>query len=339
MPSDSKSGPLFVVGMWRSGTSLLYALLNQHPQIALMYEGDLPLFWPFFLLPGGKSNWLARWDFWYAAARRHGLDVSKVPNNIADPRAAAEAICTEYARQKGAAIWGDKSPNYYDSLPRLLRDFPAASFIIIWRNPAGICRSILRAAEESPWFAKKGMILRALLGCRELKRGCDQLVANGAPVHQIQYEELIRNPEGAMRRVCEFLRVPFDPRMASLEDADRSAIANGEHHALVKGRSIVSSAERSEVLSELLKKKIDRYNRLWREEYGGSWPALAHPEQLGSERPSFLERLSDRILYRSLRAWDRTVVFIYGLAPLRLLKGYRAFKQQYAKSEKLPSYQ
>ena len=27
------AGPVFVVGMWRSGTSLLYALLNQHPQI------------------------------------------------------------------------------------------------------------------------------------------------------------------------------------------------------------------------------------------------------------------------------------------------------------------
>ncbi|PYX45967.1 MAG: hypothetical protein DMG79_17915 [Acidobacteria bacterium] len=30
------AGPLFVVGMWRSGTSLLYALLNQHPEIGLM---------------------------------------------------------------------------------------------------------------------------------------------------------------------------------------------------------------------------------------------------------------------------------------------------------------
>ena len=325
--------------MWRSGTSLLYALLNQHPQIALMYEGDLPLFWPFFLLPGGKPNWLARWDFWYAAARRHGLNVSKIPDNIANPRAAAQAVGTEYARQEGAAIWGDKSPNYYDSLPRLLWDFPAARFVIIWRDPTAICRSILHAAEESPWFAKKGMILRGLLGCRELKRGCDQLLASGAHVHQIQYEELIRNAEGTMRGICEFLQVPFEPRMTSLEDADRSAIANGEHHALAKGASIVSSADRSEVLSVDLKKKIDRYICLWREEYHGSWPTLAHPEKLSSETPSLWERLSDRILYRSLRVWDRAVVFIYGLAPLWLLKGYRAFKQQYGKAEKLPSCQ
>jgi len=30
--------PVFVVGVFRSGTSLLYSLLNQHPEIGLMYE-------------------------------------------------------------------------------------------------------------------------------------------------------------------------------------------------------------------------------------------------------------------------------------------------------------
>jgi hypothetical protein len=32
------ANPVFVVGVFRSGTSLLYDLLNQHPQAALMYE-------------------------------------------------------------------------------------------------------------------------------------------------------------------------------------------------------------------------------------------------------------------------------------------------------------
>ena len=44
-------GPVFVVGMWRSGTSLLYALLNQHPQIGLMYESDMLTLSPLFLIP------------------------------------------------------------------------------------------------------------------------------------------------------------------------------------------------------------------------------------------------------------------------------------------------
>jgi len=32
---ELQSGPLFVVGMWRSGTSLLYTLLNNHPRIGV----------------------------------------------------------------------------------------------------------------------------------------------------------------------------------------------------------------------------------------------------------------------------------------------------------------
>ena len=34
------SGPLFIVASWRSGSSLLYALLNKHPQVALTFEAE-----------------------------------------------------------------------------------------------------------------------------------------------------------------------------------------------------------------------------------------------------------------------------------------------------------
>ena len=57
-------GPLFVIGIWRSGTSLLYALLNKHPQISLLYEGDLYCLRPLFWIPRAASSWLARWDLW-----------------------------------------------------------------------------------------------------------------------------------------------------------------------------------------------------------------------------------------------------------------------------------
>lgn len=70
-------GPLFVVSMWRSGSSLLYALLNKHPQVGLMYEADLLLLRSVFLKPAGYRDWAERWQFWNQAFRRHGLDAAE----------------------------------------------------------------------------------------------------------------------------------------------------------------------------------------------------------------------------------------------------------------------
>ena len=83
--------PLFVVGMWRSGTSLFYALLNQHPEIALLYEDDLPLLWPLFVGGRAKYDWPERWEFWNQSLTRHKLIVEALPRNAANLQEACEA--------------------------------------------------------------------------------------------------------------------------------------------------------------------------------------------------------------------------------------------------------
>src|ERR1700730_15842375 len=195
-------GPLFIVGPWRSGTSLFYALLNKHPRIALMYEGDLFLLRPLFWIPGAGSRWVARWEFWNNAPNRHGLAAGRIQSNTSCLRTAIERAYQEYASQKGAQIWGDKSPNYYDSLAGLAQDFPDARFIIIWRDLAAICRSVIRAGQEPSWFDRTGMTDRALMGYKALKTECDRLVSRGGCVHQVQYESLVSNTGGAMSEVC-----------------------------------------------------------------------------------------------------------------------------------------
>jgi hypothetical protein len=200
------AGPLFVVSMWRSGSSLLYALLNKHPQVNLMYEADLLLLRPVFLKPAGLSDWAERWQFWNGAFERHGLNLQDVPAGISDFRTAFESVHKEYARRKGAVIWGDKSPNYYYCLSAMARAFPDAKFILVWRDPEGTANSILRAAEMgNSYFKKKGAVLRGLLGYRVFKKECDWLVTHGKPVCQVSYEDLVSETATVMQEVCRFL--------------------------------------------------------------------------------------------------------------------------------------
>ena len=298
--SDPAGGPLFVVGVPRSGTSLLYCLLNQHPQIALMYEGNLPFLWPLFLTRGGKSHWLERWNFWRGGVERHRIDISKVRPDVPDTNTATELVCREYARQKGAAIWGDKIVNYYGSLALLLFQFPNARFVVVWRDPADVSRSIIRAGFGSPLLGKRGMAHRALMGCFRLGIERDRLLQRGVPVHDIFYEDLVRSPTDEMVKICEFLRIPFDCNMGSLEGSDRSAIGPGEFHALVRSQSIVSSRKQPEVLPVKLRTKIERYKVFWREKHS-DWPIFRRSQEGSLRVPSLLERVYDQVIYRFLR--------------------------------------
>lgn len=327
-PGSRFSGPLFVVGMWRSGTSLLYALLNQHPDIALLYEGDLALLTPLFWSGKAKADWQERWDFWNSGLNRHQIDPTQIPGAVPGFADAMSSVGKEYARKKGATIWGCKSPNYYDCMTRLSREFPDARFIVIWRDPTDICRSIVRAAEDPSWFRKIGLPHRALFGYHRMKKECDQLIAAGVPVAEIEYEELTHNPAGVMVEVCAYLGVPFEERMLSLEGADRSAIYPGEHHRLVKSEKIVVTKERAEVLPPALRSKIGRYVELWQRKFNGRWPRVRQNSPKDSTEPGLMERCYDAVWYRTLRMLDFGVVVAFCFAPPNVLRRYRDLKQQ-----------
>jgi len=130
-----------------------------------------------------------------------------------------------------------------------------------------------------------------------------------------------------LRGICGFLQVPYDPRMVLLENAERSAIYEADHHANVKGKKIRPSGPRKEVLSPALKRKIARYSHLWREQYDGTWPMFAEPESAVAGNPNWLERLSDSLLYRSYKTFDQLILLLYCFAPIPLLRMYREMKR------------
>jgi hypothetical protein len=331
-PETMSPGPLFVVGMWRSGTSLTYALLNQHPQIGLMYESDLPLLTPLFFIPRKTSWWVNKVDSWNQSLTRHKIDPTQIPDDITDLPNAFRAVAQQYARKKGATIWGCKSPSYYDCMNQLASWYPDAKFIVIWRDPADVLRSIVRAAKKSPWFARPGMDLRALLGYRRMKQEADQLERRGAAVYQFQYDDLVRDPATTLTAICNFIGIPYDPRMASLEGADRSAVYTGEHHSGVKSSTIAAQGERPEVLSPELKAKIDRYVVYWREQSAGKWPVKAEVAE-GTRAVSPTERMIDQLKLRVLRAKDQIVPYAYAIVPVSVWKNYRQMKSNHQSTQ------
>ena len=322
----SWQGPVFVSGVWRSGTSLLYALLNQHPDIGLFYEGDLPVLRPMFHIGYSRKEWLRRWEYWNAAVSRHGLESFRPPASITSLGEAAEAAGREYCRRKGARIWGCKSPSYYDRLVRLSRDFPHARFVVIWRDPEDICRSVIDAAAQSLFFARPGMVHRAILACEMLRKQTDALVSLGVPVHQIHYKELVRDTAKTMRGICEFLEVPFVPSVTSLEGADRGAVFEGGHHSAVKGTQIVSSRERKTALPREIEKKVRQYKALWKAKAGEKWLLCRYLSDASETTPGNWERLTDGLLFSLLRFKDAVPRIAYSVLPLRLWIWYRSIK-------------
>lgn len=324
MKQSPSPGPIFVVGIWRSGTSLLYTLLNQNPQIALTYESDLFLLRLLFRGGKPKTDWLERWEFWNNALTRHQIDPGQLPLAPANYPTAATSVWKQYAK---GSLYGDKSPNYFDSMPALAREFPHARFIVIWRDLADTCRSIVQAGKGSSFFAKRGITHRALIGYRKMKRDCDVLVRKGIALHQIHYEEMIQSPDLVMQGICWFLQIPFDPRMASLDGADRSAIYDAPQHSAVKSEKIGIKPKSDAALPEELRAKIARYIAFWKKQSDGAWPLYS--TTAGDTEPAGIwERAQDEIYFQGLRAFDRFTALVYCYAPIAVLRRYRGAKSQ-----------
>ena len=139
---------LFIVGIWRSGTSLIHALINQHPQVALMYEAEPLELWPKHSSLFPKRNWQQRLEFYNETFTRHHLDPKKFASVAPGPEAAL-ALYRAYARDRNAIVMGEKAPSYHTRLPELAKMFPDAQFLIIWRDPIECCRSAAWAVRPS----------------------------------------------------------------------------------------------------------------------------------------------------------------------------------------------
>jgi hypothetical protein len=321
--SANHTDPVFVVGFFRSGSSLLYSLLNQHPQVALMYEWNVWDFPEILSAMRFRGNWLERQEFLNRALSRHRLILKGSLRGLENVKTPGDVYRT-FSQGKGAALYGEKSPVYCARLRQLAQRFPNARFILLWRDPVEIYRSVAFAGRSARFFRHSGWLARLIFQQEEMLQQAVDLERTGFRVHNVTYADLIDKTEEVCRGLCEFLGIEFDRNMLGLSTADFSAIQLAPHHEHLR-RGII---ERREFLDEAVDpgivEKLQRFQRRWirlrAECFGTKHELSAHPE------PSWAERLYYKVTGKFL--WTMHIVkrVLFEFLPLPWLRTYRELK-------------
>lgn len=224
----------FAAGQAKSGTTLLIALLDDHPQLLVLPEETA--YFPTTLHkygPAGRhaqfqhltSEALSRVLFgappeWEAADYRH-FPMAEFRERF-ESAAFAPAnrdrdllviLVEAYAAVLGRPLqsivrWIEKTPANRRFIPQIQQRFPEAKLLLTLRDPRAILAAQIalertrRTREFSVYYCVSHWLQAARLALRAQTGQLPALVT--------RYEDLVRDPVLAMKRVCAFLGVEFD---------------------------------------------------------------------------------------------------------------------------------
>jgi len=204
--------PIFVIGLPRAGSTLLEQILSSHSQI----EGTMEL-------PNITS-----------LARHLNEDNAESENpgypellGYLDP-AEFERRGEEYIRDTrrhrilGKPYFVDKMPNNYAHVPLIHLILPNAKIIDARRHPMGSCFSNFKQH-----FARGQHFTYSLTDVGRFYRDYVELMAHydailPGRVHRVIYEEMVENPEREIRRVLEYIGVPFEEQCLRFHETERA---------------------------------------------------------------------------------------------------------------------
>lgn len=221
--STDEHGPIFIGGVERSGTSLLYALLGSHPNIAMTRRTNL---WPYFYERYGDLSQPENLDRCLAAMKHYNRVMVLKPDFdslrsdfLAGERSYARLFSLlwgQVAARAGKPRWGDKSLNTERYADLIFGIYPNAKILHIIRDPRDRFASALKR-----WKVIRGGVgsgTAMWLGSVHLaKRNMRKYPGR---YRAVRYESLASQPEETMAEVCAFLNEPYTPDMLSMKSAE-----------------------------------------------------------------------------------------------------------------------
>jgi len=233
LPFDQRA--CFIAGQAKSGTTLLVALLDSHPELLVLPEETA--YFPTVLTKYAPRGRRAQFDYLTKQSLSNVLfggpckwgkrNYSTFPREkfldtfehaAFDPTNAQEDLLVLMVKAYAGALerpldtigrWLEKTPANRNHIPAILTRFPHAKILVTVRDPRAILAAQIalektrRTGRFSTYYVIAHWRVAAGLARRVREGEVSGLV--------VPYEELVSDPAKMMEKVCAYLEINFNP--------------------------------------------------------------------------------------------------------------------------------
>lgn len=195
--------PCFLVGSERSGTTLLRLMLSHHPSIGWCEEFEYAVSQ---MDDAGNFPELSKYHGWLSSDR-----IFRSADFRIDPQLSYPELVDDFLQQRlqktGKEIMGATVHHHFD---RLLKIWPDARFIHIYRDPRDVARSAMGMGwAGNVWIGSDIWVTAESLWASLVPRlSSDRYI-------EVKYEDLISTPETILTAICQYLGYDYDSLMLS----------------------------------------------------------------------------------------------------------------------------
>lgn len=232
MSIDKQIKSFFILGLPRSGTTLLEQMLDQHSDIKVCPEiTSGQIIWRLNAAKKIKDRAIHLLLLNYISDRASFFNTYM--NDCLAVHALREfsfPICTvnwfkplimDFVSAKKAHLFGEKAPENIVHIKELQSAFPGSKFIIMVRHPLDVIYSIYENASHINGLKySPGDILKFVKPV--IKRYLNTIIKYKKEDHPhhllIKYEELINDPQLILVKICQFLGIEFEPQMLDYQN-------------------------------------------------------------------------------------------------------------------------
>ena len=213
---QTNCGPIFIVGMNGSGTTMLADCLDNAQELYVFPRETRMIPWLVerrhtFGDLTEKNNLEKLLDQFLNMYAIRFVSKGDVPTidavQVTSVYGVIDAVYRHFATKEGKQRWVEKSPMNVQFMLSIAEEMPDARFIHIYRDGRDVAQSNKRRWHKNPIWS----IYRWSQIVQQARRDGKQLGATR--YFEIRYEDLTQDPEATMQKVANFIDIPYSPTL------------------------------------------------------------------------------------------------------------------------------